>query len=839
MHVVRLAWCVAASLALLALAPKSSEPPPSLGTNVIPRAYDLTLNLGASTSARTFGARDVEGDETIVVTLHRASRAIALNAIGIAIERASIDDAPLAVQSYPAAQQVALRGSAPIRAGRHVVRIVFRTRTRTDEPGLWSNSTDAKAPAFVSLFEGAAARTLFPSFDEPQFRAPIRLRVVAPATWRAISNMPPASVRTLPDGTAVTTFRTTPPIPTYLLTLDAGVFSRVRGSADGVPVTVYARPGALPLARRVLATATASLDFFARDYGVRYPLPKLDVVITSGILVDSEQGYGVVNIFTESVLDGKTRSGILGEQDAFTYVAQPIALQWFGGLVTQRNWGDSWLVYGLTDWEMARAQHALRPALDVLPDDRGWRFQAARVVPLRAHVVDDRDPAALRMIASSETAPLWSQVTAMWAAFVGDDAMRAANRRFLSNHRNEAASVAAYWHAFGVPQAVSYERAWFDGRTLPILDASLACVEHRSIVRVAQQPFDVHASERAPTTWPVPLTLTVNGRTRAELLTTPTATYALGACGQRVVLNAGLRPPYFTRDHGIALGAGATDRLRELEDTQLLYDAGNVGLPALIRAATAYVPSGDFFHVRASLWDLRDAAAALRDSADQERFERAVAPLGRELAEAVRRPMSPFEQNSAEAAYEFLSWVGDHPGADRARSWLLAHLDGGFTMTGWGRAELAAQIANAPDVARALPLPVQQYGGVESIRRLYLGSLPSFALARPVIDSARGADRLEVVASIGARDPRDGAVYLDAHLGELLAPLPPTQQCWALRDAIVDGPFAARSVSAWSRVFARVPTCDARTRRAALADIAAKWMLREHLERQLHGADTR
>ena len=65
---------------------------------------------------------------------------------------------------------------------------------------------------------------------------------------------------------------------TYLLFLGSGDFERVSRHVDGVDVGVVVKRGDAPKAQYALDVAAQVLPYYEKYFGIRYPLPKLDLI---------------------------------------------------------------------------------------------------------------------------------------------------------------------------------------------------------------------------------------------------------------------------------------------------------------------------------------------------------------------------------------------------------------------------------------------------------------------------------------------------------------------------------------------------------------------------------
>src|SRR5258706_3482846 len=94
-----------------------------------------------------------------------------------------------------------------------------------------------------SHLEPADARRIFPSWDEPAFKASIALAVTVPQAFLAVSNMPVAQEQPSGDGNKRVAFQPTPRMSSYLFVLAAGDLERTTADAGGVTVGVVATRG--------------------------------------------------------------------------------------------------------------------------------------------------------------------------------------------------------------------------------------------------------------------------------------------------------------------------------------------------------------------------------------------------------------------------------------------------------------------------------------------------------------------------------------------------------------------------------------------------------------------
>jgi aminopeptidase N len=189
------------------------------------------------------------------------------------------------------------------------------------------------------------ARAWFPCFDEPSERATSEIRVTMPREWVSIAAGERVD-RVERGERATEAWRMASPHPSYLVTLVAGELSVETGAWEDVPLVFAGPPAMRDVLQRAFHETDEMLAFFSRITGKRYPYPKY-----AQACVDNFPFGGMENVsattLTETMLPDERA---LADEVPFGLLAHEVAHQWFGNLLTCRDWTHAWLNEGFATY---------------------------------------------------------------------------------------------------------------------------------------------------------------------------------------------------------------------------------------------------------------------------------------------------------------------------------------------------------------------------------------------------------------------------------------------------------------------------------------------------------
>src|SRR6185503_7795720 len=180
----------------------------------------------------------------------------------------------------------------------------------------------------------------FPAIDHPYDKATVEFFVTAPASYDVIANGSLIETTNRQNGSKLSHWSETVPIPAYCMVIGATDFSIINvGAWNSIPVSYYLYPKDREHGIKDFGRALEMLEFYANLIGP-YPYEKLSLVESSTRFGGMENSSAI--FFDEKAFNG---SGSLEGT-----VAHEIAHQGFGDSVTEADWNHLWLSEGFATY---------------------------------------------------------------------------------------------------------------------------------------------------------------------------------------------------------------------------------------------------------------------------------------------------------------------------------------------------------------------------------------------------------------------------------------------------------------------------------------------------------
>jgi aminopeptidase N len=186
------------------------------------------------------------------------------------------------------------------------------------------------------------SRYWFPTLDYPNQKATSEVIATVPRGFTAISNGALISRNEVSEGVRFHYSLGTPHV-TYLMTLVVGEFSEWSDSGPrALPVQYFVAPGCEEDGKRAFANTPKMIEAFESKTGVPYPYEKYSQVAVQDFIFGGMENTSATTQ-TDLTLHDK-RAHLDFSSDPL--VAHELAHQWFGDLVTCRDWSHGWLNEG-------------------------------------------------------------------------------------------------------------------------------------------------------------------------------------------------------------------------------------------------------------------------------------------------------------------------------------------------------------------------------------------------------------------------------------------------------------------------------------------------------------
>ncbi|HZF21780.1 MAG TPA: M1 family aminopeptidase [Dongiaceae bacterium] len=200
-------------------------------------------------------------------------------------------------------------------------------------------------------------RYWFPSYDYPNDRTTSEVIVTVPDKYMAVSNG--MLVETKDDkakGLKVFHWKQDIPHVNYLISLVVGEYSVTKENVDGVELQYYLPKGREEEGKRSFEKTGQMVRFFSEYFGVKYPYPKYAQVVVSDFIFGGMENITATTLTDTTLHDKRAHLDFTSDD----LVAHELAHQWWGDLITCRDWSHAWLNEGFATYsEVLFKEHDL------------------------------------------------------------------------------------------------------------------------------------------------------------------------------------------------------------------------------------------------------------------------------------------------------------------------------------------------------------------------------------------------------------------------------------------------------------------------------------------------
>lgn len=235
-------------------------------------------------------------------------------------------------------------GKSLVAGKRAKVRITYAATPRTGLHFVIPRKGEPnKHMSVFSQGEAQYNRFWFPSFDTPNMRFTSETLFTVPQGLTVISNGKLLKRTKSQDakGNKLETWhhKIKHPHVTYLLSVVIGRFRVYKQSWKGIPILSYVRPKDYDKAARSFANTPDMMDFFSRVTGFKYPYAKYAQTTVHDFTSGGMENVSATTLTHRTLHD----KGAHLTRRSDGLVAHELAHQWFGDLLTCKDWSHIWL----------------------------------------------------------------------------------------------------------------------------------------------------------------------------------------------------------------------------------------------------------------------------------------------------------------------------------------------------------------------------------------------------------------------------------------------------------------------------------------------------------------
>ena len=418
---------VASALALFPLLGRADEP------YARSRDYDLRnvkTHLWFDTDQRK-----VRGEVTHSLSMFRDGLAqIKFDSVDLNIQAVTLDGRDAKFSVTP--NNLIVRLATPSKRGdKHEVFIRYDGQPKK---GLYFVLPDKNYPnrpkEVWSQGEAEDTRYYIPIYDYPNNRTTSEMLVTVPADWITISNGDLLGVKTESDGMKTWDWKQSLALSTYLISVVAGEFVVQKDSWNGMPVRYVVPRGEESKIDSTFSRTKEMITLFSEKLDVKYPWAQYAQTSVNDFVEGGMENTSATTLTSRGLVHPKLAAEEREGSDSLD--SHELAHQWFGDLVTCRDWANIWLNEGFATYfeHYWTEQHygADEVAYEFWREQNNW-FRQKRLYPVP--IVQRNFTDGIEYAGNEYTKGGW--VLKMLRTKLGDQDFFRALHYYLETNRNQ------------------------------------------------------------------------------------------------------------------------------------------------------------------------------------------------------------------------------------------------------------------------------------------------------------------------------------------------------------------------------------------------------------------
>jgi puromycin-sensitive aminopeptidase len=568
----------------------SSIDPYRLPRNVIPMRYNLKIvpNLDTATFWGTVIVKLNVKTRTNTIMLNSKN----LNIISIRINKKLENNFKIDSKT----ERLIITTRKMLKPGIVCLRIHFSGILNNELTGLYrSTYLDDKGIEQViatTQMEPSSCRRVFPCWDEPEFKAVFKIKLVVKNDLTVVSNS--SEISRVPDPSdinkVIVTFDDTIIMSTYLVAFIVGRFETTRTiSVNGTLMRILHVPGKSKLTTFGLDVGAFSLKWFENYFGVKYPGKKIDLIAIPDFAAGAMENFGCIT-FRETALlvdpDNSTQNEQIRVADV---VSHENSHMWFGDLVTMKWWNGIWLNEAFATFMQVSACDAYKPEWN--------RWTSFAFERSKAFIVDSLQstrPVEFPVNSPEEADAMFDVLTyqkggslvRMLEMFIGKDRFRNGIRKYIKKFSYKNTENNDLWDT--IEKSLTSDKipvrtimnGWIFQKGYPVINVNIDTEKNEIIIQQERFTF-TKSNQIDPTLWSVPIHFRDSGDNANEkkiILNTREMRFKVADSSKPVIINAngyGFYRVAYSADLFARFDAITISKMQVVERYALIDDAWN------------------------------------------------------------------------------------------------------------------------------------------------------------------------------------------------------------------------------------------------------------------------
>ncbi|MFC1758791.1 M1 family aminopeptidase [Planctomycetota bacterium] len=298
-----------------------------------------------------FGQRTVAGTATIRFRpIAKPVREITLDAIRLTVEEITSTAKIESHQNTDEAIVITFAEPIPVDAETEVA---IRYSAEPKSKGLYFRTEAMGYPKgddhIFTQGEAHEARHWYPCYDFPNEKFTTEMICHVPEGMTALSNGHLVESRVNHDtGLASFHWLQDKPHVNYLVALAAGYFQKVEGKHNDIPMAFYTPPSEIEQAAAAFESTKGIMECFEDLNGVPYPWDRYDQVCVHDFPFGGMENTTLTILTMNTLFTSESENLHIRPNEDL--VAHELAHQWFGDLVTTKDWSHIWLNEGFATY---------------------------------------------------------------------------------------------------------------------------------------------------------------------------------------------------------------------------------------------------------------------------------------------------------------------------------------------------------------------------------------------------------------------------------------------------------------------------------------------------------